>query len=120
MKLAAEIWRILFHMGDEMTADETVRYEEKSDSAWVGIVDGWKWHRRGENQVVKVDLCPRCNHRMSVLDDTDAHVVMYRTYPGGGPPPPQRKHAICNCTVEHEGAPEGKTGCGAHGLIDRA
>lgn len=101
-------------MGDEQQKGP-VEYDSSRSPLWGAVVDSWAWQPRDRETVIKVDLCPRCGHQMSVIDEASIHARMV-TIPGASP----RRYAECNCGVAHPGAPDGVEGCGANGLISHA
>lgn len=99
-------------------------FDTTRDPTWAEKVDKWPWIRRDEDEVAKMDRCPRCKHTITVTDRVEVFAMMM-TQPGHaeqapGMPAGPRKYAACNCGVKHPDTPDGKSGCGANGLIARA
>jgi hypothetical protein len=71
---------------------------------------GWRERRNEKGKIVEYLLfgpCPRCGHQMNVS------AGIAGVLPGG-----QRQETVrCNCTGEHNGRPDGKTGCGQRGNV---
>lgn len=95
--------------------DAEKAFDPGRDPIWALRVNSWPWVRRDEDIVAKVGPCPRCGHTMTLTDGAQIHMRMVMA-PGAGP----RKYAACNCGVRHPDTPEGQSGCGANGLVDRA
>lgn len=87
-------------MSEDTEHGREIEFDPRSDPAWAAGVDAWPWIERDRACAAKTGACPRCGHHMSVLDET--------------------AHATCNCSVAHPGAPDGASGCGANGEIERA
>ena len=72
-------------------------------------------------------LCPRCNDLMDVTIPVEPQLVelpsggskseFTRSKPAIIPKDPYQITAWCNCGMEHDKRPEGKTGCGAFGNL---
>jgi len=95
---------------------DPVPYEHRRDVEWATKVNRWQWadHERGH---VKIDVCPRCGHRMSVFHPTGQRSGIGVIHlPDVSP-----MFVRCNCDVSHPGAPDGTegAGCGYHGHISR-
>ncbi len=95
---------------------EELSFDASRDPGWAKQVDEWPWIERDEETAAKTGACPRCGHHMSVVDTAAVHARMVLA--DGGEKP--RRYAACNCGVKHADTPEGESGCGANGLIERA
>jgi hypothetical protein len=93
-------------------------YDETRDPAWAEAVDQWVWKPRDEDSRIKSGPCQRCGHKMTVLDEV-VILDMAIAYDGESDGA-LRKYAACTCKSKHPETPEGKSGCGANGLIARA
>jgi hypothetical protein len=100
-------------------------FDRTRDPAWAVAVDSWKWNPRGEadddedgdETSSKSGPCPRCGHTVTLVDATAIYSGFRarESVAGAG-----RRYAACNCGVAHPETPDGETGCGANGLINRA
>ena len=97
--------------------DSPTNFEPKLDPDWVAAVDSWPWKLRDGGSYSKSGTCPNCHHAIGFVERpmTYAHLKEVQATPIEG-----TRFAACNCDVVHPGAPEGDTGCGAHGRIERA
>lgn len=88
-------------------------YDETRDPRWEAAVDELPWVQTSDETVCKQGPCPRCGHEITFVDEAR-------------PPSDVRAEGEqgmfeeCNCGVVHPDTPEGRIGCGANGLIQRA
>jgi hypothetical protein len=93
--------------------DAELPYHETRDPRWEAAVDGMIWARTSEETLCKRGPCPRCGHEVTFVDEV-RQPADDRAESGQG------MFEECNCGVLHPGTPEGRIGCGANGLIQRA
>ncbi|HET6998135.1 MAG TPA: hypothetical protein VFI03_06040 [Solirubrobacterales bacterium] len=101
-------------------------FDRTRDPAWAAAVNSWQWKLRGEGEdddedgdetSSKSGPCQRCGHAITFVDATAIYSGFRAREPVAAA---GRRYAACNCGVAHPETPEGETGCGANGLIDRA
>ena len=88
-------------------------YNEIRDPRWEAAVDEMDWVQTSDETVCKQGPCPRCGHEVTFVDEA-------RPPAGDRAESEQGMFEECNCGVVHSGTPEGRIGCGANGLIQRA
>lgn len=87
-------------------------YDETRDPRWEAAVDELPWVQTSDETVCKQGPCPRCGHEVTFVDEARPADERAANEPG--------MFEECNCGVVHPGTPEGRIGCGANGLIQRA
>jgi hypothetical protein len=86
-------------------------YQEYADEQWAQRVsETLSLAERGDDYLLH-GRCPRCDDEMFKLLRIDE--IVQDTVRGI----PERVVVICNCTQDHAGRPEGKSGCGAYGAL---
>jgi len=88
-------------------------YDETRDPRWEAAVDELGWVRTSDETVCKQGPCPRCGHEVTFVDEARSAADARAEDESG-------MFEECNCGVVHPGTPEGRIGCGANGLIQRA
>lgn len=88
-------------------------YDETRDPRWEAAVDELPWIRTSDETVCKQGRCPRCAHEITFVDEV-------RPPSDDRADGEQKMFEECNCGVVHPDTPEGRIGCGANGLIQRA
>jgi hypothetical protein len=86
-----------------------VKYEEGVPENWTAGLDGLSVQKEGEIPVI-LGPCPRCGDKLRRSFEE-------QKVRAANPRQTVRVILRCNCSVDHEGRPPGKEGCGAFGGV---